>query len=204
MSLSNISQLDLKINQDWSEVISIYDNVVKMWQENKLHNKIYLKNINTYQYDLGALGALTILDQISGDATTTSFIHGAIIESKLPCIKQLKSDLEELNISSICLVRADNDVLRHRDVNDDLSTPTRICKLNYIINDSKSVIYVANNGATNSRSVTKDTALLMNVAEDHWTESNGSQLYMLQICFYKPYSEVLAWFQTNTNLQYSN
>lgn len=204
MLSSNITRVDLKIDQDWSKVIDIYDHITHLWKEDKLHNKTYLENLNTYQYDLGVLGSLTLLDNISDkNNKTTSFLHGKIVESNLPWIKKLKSDLQELNVSAICLIKTEEDVLPHNDRNDNPETPTVICKLNYIIKDSNAIIYVDNNGIADSSPAVKDSALLMNVAQHHWVKSNHSPLYTLQICFYKPYNEVLDWFRTHPALYYN-
>ena len=134
---------------------------------------------------------------------TTSFLHGNIVEVNLPWIAQLKSDLQELNISAICLCKAENDVLSHADRSDVSTASTTICKLNYVIQDSNSVIYVTNDNGEDSSLAVKDAALLMNVVRHHRVRSDNSQLYTLQICFYKSYNEVVEWFQAHPNLFYS-
>jgi len=96
MVSSKITQVDLKIDQDWSKVINIYDHITRAWKKGSLHNQIYLEELKTYQFDLGALGALTTLDNISVEPNTVSFLHGKIIDSTLSWIEKLKIDLQEL------------------------------------------------------------------------------------------------------------
>ena len=204
MASSNITQIDLKIDQDWSKIINIYNNIINLWKTDSLHNQIYLDGLNTYQFDLGVLGSLTTLDNISVEPKTVSFLHGNIVESNLPWIEKLKSDLQELNISAICISKSDNDVLSHVDHSNNSMAPTDICKLNYVMNNSNSVVCVANNNGEDSIPALKDTALLMDVSYHHRAISNNNPLYLFQICFYKPYCEVVEWFQSHPNLLYSS
>jgi hypothetical protein len=207
MSHENISKIDISISQDWSKLITIYKNVVNQWSNNKLHRRVYLENIDTYHYDLGNLGSLTDLDQITpgfipeNKTATASFLHGNIIENNLPWAKKLREDLTEINLSSICMFYTDKDIIRHTDKSNDIERPNDICKINFFINDSNGALYVEKNNKIESAPAKKNTAWLLDVAYPHWATVEN-ELFLFQLCFYKPYYEVLQWFDNHPGLSY--
>ena len=202
MYRSITTQLDITINQDWSKIISIYKDVVYLQENDKLPPSTYLEEIASYHHDLGDLGSLTILDEVTVEKKKASFLHGKIFENHLPWANKLREDFAELNLNAFCLFYSNQDILKHTDRSGIAESPTDICKINFFLQDSDSTVYVEKDGIIESIPAVANTGWLMNVVNSHWTTSNDD-LFMLQICFYKPYDEVLKWFAAHPGLSYS-
>ena len=193
---SNIVQVNFKVQHDWSKLITIYKNIIDHWTNNKLHNQVYLKEINTYQYDLGVFGSLTVLDDITPQKKkgSASFLHGRIVESNLPWIQQLQNDLSPINLSSVCIFNSNQNITSHTDKSQIVDKQNEICKLNLFMTDSDSQLHVENDGQVESITAVTNQAWLLNVVNPHWA-TIPQDLFLFQLSFNKPFDQVVEWFK---------
>jgi hypothetical protein len=193
---SNIVQVNFKVQHDWSKLITIYKKIIDHWTNNKLHNQVYLKEINTYQYDLGSLGALTVLDDITPQKKkgSASFLHGSIVETNLPWIQQLQNDLSPINLSSVCVFNSNQNITSHTDRSRIIGKQNEICKLNLFMADSDSQLHIENNGQVESVTAVANQAWLLNVVNPHWA-TIPQDLFLFQLSFNKPFDQVIEWFK---------
>ena len=200
----SIAQINFTINQDFSKLVSIYDDINSRWIDNKLPketNLILYSNLinNDYQIDLGPLGSLHVLDGLTDNKKTASFLFGKIIETNLSCYKKLKNDFKELDMGAVGLFRTIGNINTHVDINYQTLKSEKMCKLNYVFKECHcdAIFFVGNDSAN----LTAGTAWLADVTKLHGLRTNGL-VYLLQLEFNNPYDQVLDWFQRTPNLSY--
>jgi hypothetical protein len=203
--MSLLNKIDIKIDQDWTKVMSIYDSIEAKWinkeftvRKTTAKNDVY--SIDAEIIDLGQLGFLTPVGHIGESGRYSSFLHGKVFESKLPWIKQFRQDVAELNLHDVMMFKTNGDITRHVDANHETGSSTKNCKLNIVLKDSDATVYVSNGVVTEQHDARANDAWLLDVINPHWVDT--TELYLLQFWFYSDYNTVLEWFNRHPGLEY--
>jgi hypothetical protein len=139
------------------------------------------------------------MNELTEHSNVGGSISGPILESMLPWTKQLRKEMSEIDLSAIMFLECNQDMIPHAD-----GKPLGVshhCRINYMINDCDSVTYVDNNGTIESYPTVAGTAWLLDVSKLHWVKNNQKR-HAFQLTFYKPFDEVLNWFNCHPNLSY--
>lgn len=197
--------IDVTFDQDWSRLLDLYRAVHDKWRKGRLPNHSYNDEIKIEQYTFGTMGAMSALDPITVNSCTASFLHGDMIEKHLPWAQRLRNDMEVLKLSSLCLFQGNEDILEHRDTNKETGQMSGMCKLNHVISETQAVICMKDDNDKEYQQPARiGGSYLMDVTNRHWVKNNGSDLYLLQLCFDQPFEMVRQWFQEHPGLIYSN
>jgi len=204
--MSLLTKIDLTIDQDWSQVISIHDSIEAKWIDKTLtktvkssaKNDVYTVDFEIV--DLGPLGFLSPVGHIVESGHRSSFLHGKIFESKLPWIKQLRQDVAELDLHEVALFKTNGNITAHVDANFIPGSAEKTCKLNVVLKNSDATVYISDGTVTETHDARAGDAWLLNVVNTHWVDT--TELYMLQLWFYSDYCTVLEWFNSHPGLTY--
>lgn len=201
------AKLDITINQDWSRIIDIYSTMREKWISGALCLDSKNSHWDTEYQDLGYLGSLISLDNRTEQSKQCCTLAGKIVESKLPWIKQLKSDCADLRLESIGIMGTTTSISGHVDLHNLEVDQQGHCRIIYIINDSDCITYVKNNNQLEQYPSVAGTAWLLDTTKYHWVEKKSGPeeiRYVFQLTFYKKFEEVLEWFDRHPGLIYSS
>jgi hypothetical protein len=200
-------QIDLKFNQDWSKVINLYNKISKKWDNHELTTSFHSATEDWVKendggvelFRVGNAGYFLPMDELTKNSSVGGSISGPILELLLPWTKQLRKDMEEIDLSSIMFLECNQDMIPHVD-----GKPLGVshhCRINYMINDCDSVTCVDNNGTIESYPTVAGTAWLLDVSKLHWVNNNQTR-HTFQLTFHRPFDEILNWFNSRPNLSY--
>jgi hypothetical protein len=204
----SLIQINFTIDQDWSKLLSIYDDINSRWVNDKLsvEKKAGLYSESTdidYQIDLGVIGSLHVLTSLTKNKKTSSFLHGKVVETNLSCYKKIKDDLKDFDIDAICLFRTIENINPHVDMSKHTVEHHQylkgLCKIIYVIKGTDPNARFFVDGIPVS--FITGTTILADVTKTHALETNGV-IYLLQIIFNEPYDRILKWVNQNPNLSY--
>jgi hypothetical protein len=197
-----ISKIQFLIDHDWNPLIQKYQYFKKTLINFPESKGKYIDGCNEYRYDFGAAGSIIYYNSITQNKKAAGAISGAIVENFLPWVSKLKADFSELNLVAIAFQENTENLLAHRDGQENHST-TQHCKLNYILDNYTDVTYVQDdNGTVNTYSSIKNTAWLIDTTKKHWTENNTEPRYLFQLVFHQDYHKIAQWFNRNGPLHY--
>jgi len=204
--MSLLTKIDLTIDQDWSQVMSIHDSIEAKWKNNQLANTLKTSaKSDVYTVDieivnLGPLGFLSPIQHLVKPGHYSSLLFGKIFESKLPWIKQLRQDVAELNLHEVILFKTNGNIATHVDANFTPGFAKQTTKINIVLKNSDAIVYVTDGVVTETHDAQAGDAWLLDVANSHWVDT--TELYMLQLWFYSDYRTVLEWFNSRPGLTY--
>jgi hypothetical protein len=197
-----ISKIQFLIDHDWNTLIQKYQYLKKTLVNFPESKGKYIGGYNAFRYDFGPAGSIIYYDSLTQNKKAAGAISGTIVENFLPWVSKLKADLSELNLVSISFQENTENLLAHRDGQEN-STITKHCKLNYILDNYTDVTYTQDdNGIINTYSSIKNTAWLIDTTKKHWTENNTRARYVFQLTFHRDYNEVSRWFDQKGKLHY--
>lgn len=190
-------QVNLKINQDWSELIKRYEVTrrfcIKHPETGKWRDALVMN-----RHDFGHNGSYAFFNSITKNPGTAGCLSGSIVESMLPWAAKLREDLKGLTIDSIAFQGNREGLHPHTDLKDEVLTGH--CKLNYMINDQDYTTFVDSGTGIMSHPTKKDTAWLLDTTKYHWVNGQGMR-YIFQLTFKDPFDKVQEYLEQR-NLSY--
>ena len=110
-----VAQINIKFNQDWSEVIDLLHHIQEKCNNGLLKQGQWIEEYMITRYDLGAMGSFIPLDSITKNPKTGSTINGPLLETLLPWSKKLKSDFQDSGLVSLSFLECYEDLEPHVD-----------------------------------------------------------------------------------------
>ena len=210
--MSTIAKIDITINQDWSKVISIHNDIKKRWQDGKLNK--FKKEISMVdsaytsayadaemvRYDFGNSGSFLPQQGNSEVEPMVSSLSGPIFTSQLSWISKLKEDFKELE-PSFSLQETNGCFDRHKD-GEVKDSKKKHCKLNWVIEDGTGNTYSEDDDGSITSYPNLKGGYLLDTTKFHWVECADTR-YVFTISFHEPFDKVLSWLNDHPNLVYS-
>jgi hypothetical protein len=183
-----VSPVDVKIHQDWSEVIKRTNNLI---EHAKTKNTQVEPYGNATFYHIGALGSVAH-HHISEN---WHYVVGPWTHKYLPWLTCMMKDMAELEPKYAIGIMI-GDGAEHVDFT---GVPTAF---NYPINTTHAETYVRYQGQEYTYPSIQDQPWILNTQYPHGVR-NGEVRLVFNIHFGKTYQQVKKWFDQNPNLVYN-
>ena len=192
--MSAIAKINLTINQNWEQLITVGKTLQAKAHAGKLPEANWIESYQDYRYDLNEFGSVQFFDPIT-DPTDPKFSTvsycGKIVEGMLPWSRKFRQDFADLNLVTFTYLETAGNITKHCDRLDPETAHLGHCRVIYVINDTNAVTYAELDGHIESYPSRAKTAWLLDTSKPHWIENNQIR-QVLQITFHEPFAKVQA------------
>jgi hypothetical protein len=187
------SPVDLKINQDWLEVVAVSQNLIKL---SKTHNSAVRRPVkdgkpdNNIFYDIGDLGS------VSDHQPSKSWhmVHSPYLAKYLNWLPNMLEDMRELDPTWGISIAVD-DLGEHTDK--DLYP----CALNYPIDTTSAETYIRYQNQEYTYPSLADQPWILDTQHPHGVRNQGLRV-VFNLHFSADYTTVKNWFNSRPGLVY--
>ena len=199
--------VNVKINQDWSEILKKYDNIHSMILSGKLDKDLQPKAAGwpVKRYNFGNMGSVLIDDAaLSNNWGTWT---GPLLDSQLKWIDQARKLFVNLNFyHSVGLSITYEDVAVHTDAKPYDESDLSQCKLLYVIKsedpNAKTISHDINDPTiTRSFPSVPGTAFLLDTNSPHEVKAKGYRA-VLQFKFFTDFNVIADFFDRHGPIEF--
>lgn len=192
MNNSLTQQVNVKINQDWTNVIAGLNHAIELVQSgsNRI-TKSYKYSDYGHHYELGNAG--TLAHVTNGSSYWYNF-NGPLLIGMLPWVSKLMTDLQPICPTFITINKLVGNGAEHVD------QPGQNTGFNYFINTTRSITYCKDENVEESYPSIQDTAWILNIQKKHRIENADTRIWF-NLRFHENFANCQKFF-CNKNFIY--